>query len=330
MLLSIIVPVFERPDEIRELLESLCLQTDKDFEVVVVDDGSKISCAEVVQGFQERLQLAFHYKPNSGPGLSRNFGADRAKGDVYIFLDSDCVLPPHYIAAVKKGLQENPADAFGGPDRAAENFSDVQKAINYSMTSFFTTGGIRGGKKALDKFHPRSFNMGLTKAAYQKTKGFAAMRFGEDVDLSLRILEAGFTTALYSEAWVYHKRRTDFKKFFKQIVNSGIARINLHLRHPGSLKLVHALPTFWLLGMAAFFMLGFIVTPWFFAPLLFWSAVIFFDALYQTKTPKVAALAVVASAVQMKAYGWGFLQAFVYRILLGKPEFAAFTKNFYK
>lgn len=330
MLLSLIIPVFERPDEIQELLESLTHQTDTDFEVLVVDDGSKISCEPVVRKFDAQLNLQFFYKPNSGPGLSRNYGADRCKGDVMIFLDSDCVLPPHYITAVKNGMAQQPADAFGGPDRADENFTPVQKAINYSMTSFFTTGGIRGGKKSLDKFHPRSFNMGISRAVYQKTNGFAAMRFGEDVDLSLRILEAGFSTALYPDAWVYHKRRTDFKKFFKQVMNSGIARINLHLRHPGSLKWVHALPTMWLLGMAACMVLGIFISGYFLMPLLLWAAVIFFDAYHHTGKTKVAGLAVLAAAVQMKAYGWGFLQAFFWRIILKRSEYAAFTKNFYK
>lgn len=330
MLLSLIIPVYERPSEICELLESLTHQTTTNFEVIVVDDGSKTSCESVVQRFANQLNLQFFFKPNSGPGLSRNYGADRALGDYLIFLDSDCVLPPHYTTAVQNGLQNHPADAFGGPDRAGANFTPIQKAINYSMTSFFTTGGIRGGKKSLGKFHPRSFNMGISKTVYQKTKGFSTMRFGEDVDLSLRILEAGFSTALYPEAWVFHKRRTDFWKFYKQIHNSGIARINLHLRHPGSLKLVHVLPSLWVVVMAFFMLAGIFWHHLLLVFPLFYMLLIFCDALLQTKNLQVAALAIIASATQMKAYGFGFLRAAWLRLVLGKGEFAAFTKNFYK
>ena len=224
---SLIVPVYNRPDEVDELLESLCGQTVKAFEVIIVEDGSQRDCRAVVEKYADRLDIKYFAKPNSGPGQSRNYGAERAQGEYLIVLDSDVVLPRAYIKEVSRALEETHADAFGGPDRAHDSFTPVQKAISYSMTSFFTTGGIRGGKKKLDKFFPRSFNMGIRREVYQQLGGFSKMRFGEDIDFSYRIVEAGYNPQLFPEAWVWHKRRTDFRKFFRQVYNSGIARINL-------------------------------------------------------------------------------------------------------
>ena len=255
---SIIVPVFNRPDEVDELLESLCHQEVKDFEVIIVEDGSKKPCKDVCDKYAGILDLHYYYKDNSGPGQSRNYGAERAKGEWLIVLDSDVVLPPDYMAAVNSAILPSPVTlhpspsfaAFGGPDASHPSFTPIQKAISYSMTSFFTTGGIRGGKgKKLDKFFPRSYNMGIRREVYQELGGFTKMRFGEDIDFSYRIVEAGYQTALIPEAWVWHKRRTDFRKFFRQVYNSGIARINLEKRHPGTLKLVHLLPTVFTLGV---------------------------------------------------------------------------------
>ena len=224
---SIIVPVFNRPDEVRELLQSLTLQTFTDFEVIIVEDGSQKPCQEVCNSFAQSLRLKYFMKPNSGPGQSRNYGAERADGDFLIVLDSDVVLPEGYLQAVDNELKTNPCEAFGGPDASHPSFTPVQKAISYSMTSFFTTGGIRGGKAKLDKFYPRSFNMGIRRDVYRQLDGFSKMRFGEDIDFSYRIVEAGYRPRLFPSAWVWHKRRTDFRKFFRQVYNSGIARINL-------------------------------------------------------------------------------------------------------
>ena len=239
---SIIVPVYNRPDEVAELLESLTAQTVKDFEVIIVEDGSERDCRAVAEQYAGKLDVRYFAKKNSGPGPSRNYGAERAKGEWLIVLDSDVVVPPGYLQAIADELASAPADAFGGPDRAHPSFTDTQKAISYSMTSFFTTGGIRGGKKKLDKFYPRSFNMGVRRDVYLRLGGFSKMRFGEDIDFSLRIVGAGCRCRLFPGAWVWHKRRTDMRKFFRQVYNSGIARINLQKRHPGSLKLVHLLP----------------------------------------------------------------------------------------
>ena len=247
---SVIIPVFNRPDEVDELLQSLTAQTFRDFEVIVVEDGSTLPCREVVARYAGALNVHYFCKPNSGPGQTRNYGAERSRGEYLIILDSDCILPPGYLSAVEQELRRCPADAFGGPDRAHASFTPLQKAINYSMTSFFTTGGIRGGRKKMDKFYPRSFNMGIRREVYRALGGFSAMRFGEDIDLSIRIFQGGYACRLFPEAWVWHKRRTDFRKFFKQVHNSGIARINLYKKHPESLKIVHLLPAAFTVGVA--------------------------------------------------------------------------------
>lgn len=248
---SIIVPVYNRPDEVDELLASLTHQTMTDFEVIIVEDGSSKPCKEVCQKYESALTLHYYFKENSGPGESRNYGAERAHGDYLLILDSDVVLPQSYIESVELSLERDPSEAFGGPDSAHPDFTPTQKAISYAMTSFFTTGGIRGGKKKLDKFYPRSFNMGIRRDLYLQLGGFSKMRFGEDIDFSYRIVEAGFMPRLYPDAWVWHKRRTDFRKFYRQVYNSGIARINLEKRHPGTMKLVHLLPTLFAVGVSA-------------------------------------------------------------------------------
>ena len=358
---SLIIPVFNRPDEVDELLGSLCGQTLQDFEVVVVEDGSSVPCRSVVERYADRLAVEYYTKPNSGPGQTRNYGAERSQGEYLIVLDSDCVLPEGYLQAVDDELRAQPCDAFGGPDRAHESFTPVQKAINYSMTSFFTTGGIRGGRKKLDKFYPRSFNMGLRADLYRRLGGFSAMRFGEDIDLSIRIFECGASCRLFPEAWVWHKRRTDWRKFFRQVFNSGIARINLMKRHPGSLKLVHLLPAVFTLGVLTLlliFVLGLVVAVLgliaafsttgcnmgmlvifggaalmvlALLPLLLYSLLIFFDSWRQNRSLRVAALSVPAAFIQLMGYGMGFLKAWWLRCVCGRnEELQAFRQTFYK
>ena len=240
---SVIIPVYNRPDEVEELLGSLARQSFKDFEAIVVEDGSALPCKDVVDRYSQQINVTYLWKENGGPAAARNMGVEACSGEYVLILDSDCVVPDGYLNAVEQELLQHPCDAFGGPDKAHSGFSPLQKAINYTMTSFFTTGGIRGGKKKLDKFYPRSFNMGMKRSCYKALGGFSAdMRFGEDIDLSLRIFEAGYSCRLFPSAWVWHKRRTDLKKFFRQVINSGIARIHLAKRHPGSMKLVHMLP----------------------------------------------------------------------------------------
>lgn len=350
---SIIIPVYNRPEEVDELLQSLTKQTYRDMEVIIVEDGSTVTCESVVRNYAGKLQLRYYTKENSGPGMTRNFGAEHSQGDFLIILDSDCVLPAGFLQAIEDELMRKDCDAWGGPDRAHDGFSSVQKAINYSMTSFLTTGGIRGGKKQMDKkFYPRSFNMGIRRSLYRQLDGFSSMRFGEDIDLSLRIYKSNANCRLFSDAWVWHKRRTDFKKFFRQVHNSGIARINLMKRHPGSLKLVHLLPAVFTLGVFAclfllliggglttltlcpnaliHYNLGMALTLAGLVPLLLFSFVVFVDSSFRNKSCKVGVLSIWASFIQLLGYGTGFLRAWWLRCVCGRnEELQAFKENFY-
>ena len=343
---SIIVPVYNRPDEVDELLGSLTEQTEKDFEVIIVEDGSSVTCEKVCNGYKATLDIHYFMKENSGPGQSRNYGVARAKGEYVIILDSDVVLPPGYIESVSDELEKAPADAFGGPDKAHSSFTDIQKAISYSMTSFFTTGGIRGSKKKkLDKFYPRSFNMGVRRDVYNKLGGFSKMRFGEDIDFSIRIFKVGCKCRLFPESWVWHKRRTDFRKFFRQVYNSGIARINLYKKYPESLKLVHLLPMVFTVGVLSLVVISAVgrvlmhyddidrwywlcAGPW--LPILAYCLLIFVDSSKQNRSLKIGLESIAASFVQLMGYGFGFIEAWWKRCVLGKDEFSAFEKTFYK
>ena len=326
---SIIVPVYNRPDEVDELLESLTHQVFRNFEVVIVEDGSDKRCDEVCNRYKDLLPLRYYYKKNSGPGNSRNFGVDYANGDYVIILDSDVVVPPHYLSAIDEELNREQCDFFGGADAAHASFTPVQKAISYSMTSFFTTGGIRGGKKKLDKFYPRSYNMGVRRTAYQALGGFSRMRFGEDIDFSYRLIENGYKSRLFPEAWVWHKRRTDLRKFFRQVYNSGIARINLEKRHPGTMKPVHLLPMLFTLGV----LLLLLLSPWCLwtlTPLLAYALIICIHSSVVNKSLRVGLLSVPAAFTQLMGYGLGFLNAWWKRCVLRQDEFQAFEKTFYK
>ena len=342
---SVVVPVYNRPDEVDELLQSLCEQTVKDFEVIIVEDGSTSTCKDVCSKYAGILSLHYYAKENSGPGQSRNYGAERANGEYVIILDSDVVLPTSYLQAVEDELAQQPCEAFGGPDAAHPDFTPVQKAISYSMTSFFTTGGIRGGKAKLDKFYPRSYNMGIRRDVYQQLGGFTKMRFGEDIDFSYRIVEAGYKPRFFPEAWVWHKRRTDFRKFFRQVYNSGIARINLEKRHPGTMKLVHLLPTVFTVGVIALVLISAIgralmhyvdhnqfywmcFAPW--IPILFYSFLICIDSSIKNKSLKVGILSIPAAFVQLMGYGLGFIESWWKRCVKGQNEFQAFEQTFYK
>ena len=360
---SIIIPVYNRPDEVDELLQSLTEQSFKDLEVIIVEDGSSQPCENVVHRYASKLPLRYYTKENSGPGQTRNFGAEHSQGEFLIFLDSDCVLPPDFLKEVDAELCREECDAWGGPDRAHDSFTPVQKAISYSMTSFITTGGIRGGKKQMDKkFYPRSFNMGIRRSLYRQLGGFSSMRFGEDIDLSLRIYKSGASCRLFPKAWVWHKRRTDFKKFFKQVHNSGIARINLMKRHPGSLKLVHLLPAVFTIGTflcLLLFLVGLVFTglglyTGFFGPtgcnmglivafigsaimllallpLLLFSLLIFVDSSIRNKSVKIGFLSIWASFIQLIGYGTGFIRAWWLRCVCGRNEdLQAFKENFYE
>ena len=356
---SIIVPVYNRPDEVDELLQSLCQQSLRNFEVVIVEDGSKTPCKDVCDKYAGILDLHYYFKENSGPGQSRNYGVERARGEWVIVLDSDVVLSADYLVNVDRAI-DSCADiaAWGGPDASHPSFTPVQKAISYSMTSFFTTGGIRGGKAKLDKFYPRSFNMGIRRDVYQQLGGFTKMRFGEDIDFSYRIVEAGHRPQLFPDAWVWHKRRTDFRKFFRQVYNSGIARINLEKRHPGTLKLVHLLPTVFTVGTLLLLLmalvgmllvgigllaadhpgcnpspvvvfLGMATIALALSPLLLYSLIICIDSSLKNKSLWVGLLSIPAAFTQLMGYGLGFIESWWKRCVLKKDEFTAFEKNFY-
>lgn len=329
-MLSLIIPVYNRPQEVEDLLRSLTFQTNKEFEVVIIEDGSKVTCLEQVNHYQGSLDIQYSVIPNSGPSRARNTGAKLAHGEYLIVLDSDVILPKEYIQEVYNGIERTGADAFGGPDAASDDFSSIQKAINYSMTGFFTTGGIRGGKRKLDKFYPRSFNLGCKKSVWDRLNGFSEdMRFGEDIDFSLRLFEMGCKVCLFPNAYVYHKRRVDFKKFFKQVHNSGIARINLEMRHPGSTKLVHLLPAAFTIGLIGCLILSIFLPRLLILPAIY-IVLIFIDSLIKNKSIIIASLSVPAAFIQLMGYGLGYIEAWWKRNILKKPEYSKFNKTFYK
>ncbi len=313
---SVIVPVYNRIDEVRDLLESLSRQTLKNFEVVIVEDGSTDRCQAEAESV-ENLRVRYFYKENEGRSIARNYGMERAAGDYFIFFDSDCVIPEDYFAVLSRELDAKPVDCFGGPDSAHSSFTSTQKAINFAMTSFLTTGGIRGGKMSLEKFVPRTFNMGFSRRLYERVGGFREM-FSEDIDMSTRIRNAGFSIALIRPAYVYHKRRVDFRKFLRQVYVFGMSRITLKLLYPGSLKVVHALPALAVIIGLVLVVLSAAVSPWFLLPLGLYLIAIFVSALVSTRSPVIAVKALPASVIQICGYGCGFLKAYFLKIVLGR------------
>lgn len=294
----------------------------------MIEDGSTDQCESVVKLYEQKLNIKYFFKENSGPGASRNFGMEKANGSFFIFLDSDCIVPPGYLQKVHQHLQDHPLDAFGGPDSAHHTFTPVQKAINYAMTSFLTTGGIRGGEKKLAKFQPRSFNMGISREVFENVGGFGTLHPGEDPDLSYRITEAKYQTGLIQKAFVYHKRRIDFSKFIKQVYKFGLARTILMKWHPGSFKLVYALPSICLIGLI--FLLGLSVAwPWLLLLLFAGGSILFIDALIKTKNLLIAFMGVLASGIQVFGYGYGFLTGIWHLWIRQKDERIIFPGMFF-
>lgn len=313
MFFSIIIPVYNRPQEIDELLETLTHQTYQNFETLIIEDGSEEPCKEVVEKYSNDLDIHYYYKENSGQGFSRNYGFERANGDYFVVFDSDCLIPPHYFATVNQYLQKHSLDAYGGPDREHESFTPVQKAISYAMTSPLTTGGIRGNEKHAGTFHPRSFNMGISREVYEETGGYRITRMGEDIEFSIRIIEQGFNTGLIPDAYVYHKRRTDLKQFFKQLHFFGRARINISRFYPDEIKMVHTLPALFTLGTLFLFTLPFWNPPLFkflIIPFFALFALIFIHAGTKYKNIYIGVLSTAASFIQLTAYGIGFMREF--------------------
>ncbi len=315
ILFSIIVPVYNRPEEVADLLRSLEKQTDKRFEIILVEDGSTVPSLPDGRG-PENLRLKYYKKSNEGRSIARNYGIAGADGDYFVFVDSDCILPPQYIATLRKYLSEQPSDCFGGPDAAHDSFTDTQKAINYAMTAFLTTGGIRGGKVSMEKFTPRTFNMGFSREVYEEVGGFREM-FSEDIDMSTRIRMAGFSIALFPDAYVYHKRRGNLKKFWKQVHVFGMSRITLELLYPGSMKLVHWLPAVFTIG-AALLIIGSFFCKWLIIPLVVYLLALWIGGIISTKSLKTGSLGVAAALVQLVGYGTGFIKAYFSKIILGK------------
>lgn len=315
---SIIIPVYNRIDEVRELLESLERQTVHNFEVILIEDGSTVPCAEVAEQARARgLDVKYFFKENEGRSIARNHGMERATGDYFIFFDSDCVIPPDYFERVDARLSDSRLDCFGGPDAAHDSFTTTQKAINYTMTSFLTTGGIRGGAVRLEKFTPRTFNMGFSRQVYERVGGFREM-FSEDIDMSTRIRQEGFSIGLIREAPVWHKRRVDFRKFFRQVYVFGMSRVTLKLLYPGSLKPVHVLPAIAVLAAIAFIVLGLTVSWWYLIAPAAYLAAIFIGAMVATKSLAIATKAVPAAIIQLGGYGTGFIKAYFTKIILGR------------
>ena len=329
---SIIVPVYNRPDEMKELLDSLAVQTYKEFELVVVEDGSNIKSEELCKSYSDRIDISYYYKNNEGPSIGRNYGLAKAKGNYYLFFDSDCILPDHYMGTIHNELSDNFVDCYGGPDGAMEDFSDFQKAVSYAMTSFFTTGGIRGGKKQVHKFHPRSFNLGFSKAVYESTGGFpvTTMHPGEDMVFAIEVIKRGFETRLVNDAYVFHKRRVSFKKFYKQVFGFGKTRYIISRHYPETFKIFFLFPSTFVIGTILALIAGILIHRIFAFPVLLYSFLVFADALTKLKSLKISIKALAASFVQIFAYGLGFIDAIWNHILMGRDEFGVFGKKFYE
>ena len=330
MLFSLIIPIFNRPDEIDELLDSLSKQTyTANYEIVIIEDGSTITCEHIIQKYAN-LNVSYYFKPNSGPGDSRNFGMKLAKGDYFIILDSDCIIPSNYLQTVDDALKKEYVDCFGGPDAALDSFSNIQKAINFTMTSFLTTGGIRGGSEKLDKFQPRSFNMGLSKKAFEDSKGFGNVHPGEDPDLSIRLWKLGYKTKLISNAFVYHKRRIDWNKFYIQVNKFGLARPILNSWYPEYAKITFWFPSLFLVGFLFAALVAIFNFPYFLYVYGFYFLMLFITSLKQNKSIEIAFYSLVATVIQFYGYGKGFLLSFYKIHILKKQPEIAFPKLFFK
>lgn len=331
MLFSIIIPVYNRPDEIDELLESLSqLDYNQKFETVIIEDGSSLGCEEVVKKYQGRLNIAYYFKENSGPGDSRNYGMKKAKGDYFIIFDSDCIIPKNYLTEVFNTLKQDYVDCFGGPDKALDSFSDIQKAINFAMTSFLTTGGIRGGSEKISKFQPRSFNMGLSRKAFEVSNGFGEIHPGEDPDLAIRLWNLGFETQLFPNAFVYHKRRIDWDKFTVQVNKFGKARPILNSWYPKYSKFSFFFPSFFLIGFIVALVLLIFNYDLLLQLYFVYFLVLFWVSAYQNKSFKIGFLSIKAVWKQFYGYGTGFMKSFFKIIILKQNPQEAFPELFFK
>ena len=327
---SFIIPVYNRPEEIKELLESFTqLDYTDEYEIVIVEDGSSVSSEKIVEQFSEQLDISYYYKENSGPGLSRNFGMKKATGNYFVILDSDCLLPPHYLSTVDKFLKHNYVDCYGGADAAHKNFTDLQKAINYVMTSFITTGGIRGNKKSITRFEPRSFNMGISKKAFLKTGGYGKIHPGEDPDLSQRILKNGFNSTFIPNAYVFHKRRISWNKFYTQVKKFGLVRPILNKWHPQSSKITFWFPLCFVLFVVLSVVVSVFISWLLLLPLLCYILLVLIDSTVKNKSLIIGLLSVVALFIQFFGYGMAFLKSSYYIGLLNRDPQKQFPSLFF-
>ena len=328
---SFIIPVFNRPEEVKELLESfLKLDFNAAYEIVIIEDGSSFTCKDIILGFKENLSISYFFKENSGPGDSRNFGMQKAKGNYFIILDSDCILPSHYLKTVDAFLKKKFYDCFGGADSANSDFSLVQKAINYAMTSFYTTGGIRGSKKSIKKFEPRSFNMGISKKVFLKTKGFSKIHPGEDPDLSQRILKENYQTVFIPNAFVYHKRRLSWKKFYQQVYKFGLVRPILNDWHPNAASITFWFPTLFVFFVIASLFFGILFNFLFLVPIIAYLSMVLLDASTKNKSISIGLLSIIAVFIQFIGYGSAFLKSTIYIRFLKRDPKKQFPKLFFK
>lgn len=329
---SFIIPVYNRPDEIKELLDSFVKVKDiKSTEIVIVEDGSNIKSDSIVASFEEQLNIAYYYKANSGPGDSRNYGMQKAKGNYFIILDSDCILPETYLLAVKYSLKSLYVDCFGGPDRSHDSFTNLQKSIDFSMTSLITTGGIRGHKKSVDKFQPRSFNMGISKKAFHDSKGFGKIHPGEDPDLTIRLWKLGYETKFIEDAYVYHKRRISFKKFYQQVHKFGLVRPILNKRYPETSKITYWFPSLFIIGLILSIIIALIFKRYEFVFLFgLYFSLAFIESLIEKKNLNVSILVIPSIIIQFVGYGYGFLKSYFWIHILDRNPKEKFPKLFFK
>lgn len=325
---SIIIPVYNRPDELGEILHSLSIQSDMNFEVIIVEDGSTNTAKEISSAYKKKLDIKYFFKDNEGPAIARNFGVKKASGNYYIFFDSDCIIPPDWFKIVRKSLEEKYVDAFGGPDSAAPEFNSTQKAINYTMTSFITTGGTRGSKKHISRYYPRSFNMGISDKVFRQTGGFPVTRMhpGEDMIFSIEIVKNGFKTKLISEAFVYHKRRTNFQGFYKQVHGFGKTRFLISLLYPETFIIFYIIPALFLSGCLGLIICSLLIHYLFLSPIVLFIILIFTHSLIITKNFKVGLYSIIASFYQLFGYGAGFISALWKKGILNKDEYGLFKK----
>tara|TARA_R110000787_G_scaffold286385_1_gene404558 strand:+ start:33550 stop:34557 length:1008 start_codon:yes stop_codon:yes gene_type:complete len=328
---SFIIPVFNRPEEVKELLESFVkLDFKEEYEIVIIEDGSIKTCKAIISDFKENFNISYYFKENSGPGDSRNFGMQKAKGNYFIILDSDCILPPHYLKTVDAFLNKEFYHCFGGADSANSDFTSLQKAINYTMTSFYTTGGIRGSEKSIQKFEPRSFNMGISKEVFLKTEGFSKIHPGEDPDLSQRILKENYNTVFIPNAFVYHKRRISWEKFYQQVYKFGLVRPILNNWHPNAANITFWFPTLFMFFVIASLFFGIVFNILFLLPLAAYSCLVLVDSSIKNKSISIGILSVIALFIQFIGYGLAFLKSTIYISILKRDPKKQFPKLFFK